>query len=277
MPGPGAPSAAGADETVGSPVSEVEFLGALHVELLRHRELRPGGHKHELFQTSTIQALLAGGFDGDVTLAEVLEHGDHGLGTLDALDGELIVIDGEAWKARFDCTLEPAAPSRRTPYAVVVPFSPGPPIALPGPLRDSELESRVGHRLKDSRSPTAIRVDGRFERLRVRSVAKQRPPYPPLAEVIAHQHVSELVDVTGTMVGFGFPDALDGIEMVGWHVHFATDDRTRGGHVLSYTLHDAVARLDDATDLHIELPPAVNVDHGTTLDQDVLHHLESDD
>jgi acetolactate decarboxylase len=277
MPGPGGACAAGADETVGPRVSEVEFLGALHVELLRHRELRPGGHSHELFQTSTIEALLAGAFDGDVTLAEVLEHGDHGLGTLDGLDGELIVVDGQAWKARFDCTLERAQPSQPTPYAVVVPFSPGDPIALPGPLPDAELEAHVGHRLKESKGPTAIRIDGHFEHVRVRSVAKQRPPYPPLAAVIADQHVSELFDVSGTMVGFGFPDALDGIEMVGWHLHFATDDRARGGHVLSYTLHEGVARVDDATDLHIELPPAVTVHRGTRLDQEALHHLESDD
>lgn len=257
-------------------MSEVEFLSALHVELLRHRELRPGGRRHELFQTSTIQALLGGAFDGDVTLAEVLEHGDHGLGTLDGLDGELIVVDGETWKATFDCTLVPAEPAQRTPYAVVVPFTASHPIALAGPLADSELERHVGHRLNGSRRPTAIRLDGRFEHLRIRSVAKQRRPYPPLATAIAHQHVSELVDVSGTMVGFGFPDALDGIEMVGWHLHFVADDRTRGGHVLSYTLAEGVAELDDATDLHIELPPAVSVDDHVSFDETALRRLETD-
>jgi acetolactate decarboxylase len=74
-------------------MSELEFLGAVHVELLRHRELRPGHPDHELFQTSTVEALVAGAFDGDTTLGEVLEHGDLGLGTLDGLDGELIVLD----------------------------------------------------------------------------------------------------------------------------------------------------------------------------------------
>ena len=76
-------------------MSEIEFLGALDVELLRHAELRAQHPEHELFQTSTVQALLAGAYDGDVTLAEILEHGDLGLGTLDGLDGELIVLDGE--------------------------------------------------------------------------------------------------------------------------------------------------------------------------------------
>src|SRR5207302_4726481 len=109
-------------------VSELEFLDALHVEVLRHRELRPETHPHELFQTSTIEALLGGAFDGDVSLSELLEHGDLGLGTLNGLDGELIVVDGQAWKANLDCSLVQPEASARTPYAVVVPFSTGDPV-----------------------------------------------------------------------------------------------------------------------------------------------------
>jgi acetolactate decarboxylase len=258
-------------------VSELEFLGALHVELLRHRELGSEHPEHELFQTSTVQALLAGAFDGDVTLGEVLEHGDLGLGTLDGLDGELIVLDGQAWKASLDGTLVRPDASCTTPYAVVVPFSPGEPIVLRGPFGESQLDAHLGEHLAEAKHPTAIRVDGRFQTVHVRSVPKQRRPYPPLAEVIAQQRVSELHDVSGTMVGFCFPDALDGIEMVGFHLHFLTDDRTRGGHVLSYTLLEATALLDDANGLHIELPPAVDAPrHGATLDQAALRRLETD-
>lgn len=36
-------------------MSEIEFLGALGVELLRHGELRSEHPDHELFQTSTVQ------------------------------------------------------------------------------------------------------------------------------------------------------------------------------------------------------------------------------
>ena len=78
------------------------------------------------------------------------------------------------------------------------------------------------------------------------------------------------------MIGFFFPDALDGIEMVGSHLHFLTDDRTRGGHVLGYTLLEASARIDGATRLHVELPAAVQAPaRGDTLDQDALRSMES--
>src|ERR1700734_4007192 len=112
-----------AGRTLHPAMSELEFLEALHVELLRHRELVPEHAAHELFQTSTVTALVGGAFDGDVTLAELLEHGDLGLGTLNGLDGELIVLDGEVWKAGVDAGLTRPALTSKTPYAVVVPFS----------------------------------------------------------------------------------------------------------------------------------------------------------
>lgn len=232
---------------------------------------------HELFQTSTIHALLEGAFDGDVTLAEVLEHGDLGLGTLNGLDGELIVIDGQAWRASLEATLDRPDLASRTPYAVVVSFTPGSVRELRGPFALRELEHHLGQDSGVPQRPTAIRIDGRFAAVRVRSVPKQKRPYPRLADALAGQRVSELVDVSGAMVGFRFPDALDGIEMVGSHLHFVTDDRTRGGHVLDFTLLEATAHLDDATELHVELPPAVGAPRpGVTIDQDELRRLEGD-
>jgi acetolactate decarboxylase len=258
-------------------LSELQFLGALHVELMRHRQLRPEHPGHELFQTSTVQALLAGAFDGDVTIGELLEHGDLGLGTLNGLDGELIVLDRQAWKANLDGTLIRPDSSTRTPYAVVVPFVAGERLTLREPFSDTDLEQWLAHHVNRAGRPTAIRIEGRFESVRVRSVPKQETPYPPLADVIAQQRVTDLVDVSGTMVGFCFPDALDGIEMVGSHLHFVTDDRTRGGHVLTYGVREATAQLDEGTELHVELPPAVKVPrHGVTLDQDALRRLETD-
>ena len=264
-------------------MSELEFLGAVHVELLRREGLdgelaRHLAHPaHELFQTSTVRALLDGAYEGDVTIRQLLEHGDLGLGTLNGLDGELIVLDGEVWKAELDCGLTKVAPEARTPYAVVAEFSPGPPTELTGPIAAEGLEEWLTRAGRVTDRPDAVRIDGSFESVHVRSVPKQRKPYPPLAEAIAHQHVLELQDVAGSMVGFRFPDALDGIEMTGFHLHFATDDRAWGGHVLSYRAARATVLIDEASDLHVELPPAVTAPiHGATLDQHEITRLESD-
>ena len=95
-----------------------------------------------------------------------------------------------------------------------------------------ELLARLDALVPAGASSCAIRLDGRFELVRARSVPAQTPPYRPLAEVVADQHVFELEDVEGTMLGFRFPAYVEGIEVAGYHLHFISDDRRRGGHVL---------------------------------------------
>jgi len=51
-----------------------------------------------LSQVSTIDALLDGVYDGTVTCGELKEFGDFGIGTFDALDGEMVFLDGEDYR-----------------------------------------------------------------------------------------------------------------------------------------------------------------------------------
>jgi hypothetical protein len=55
---------------------DAALVGALHVEYLKKQDLvgevRP---HHTLFQTSTIEALLEGNYDGDVSFAELEDRG----------------------------------------------------------------------------------------------------------------------------------------------------------------------------------------------------------
>ncbi len=88
---------------------------------------------------------------------------------------------------------------------------------------------------------------------------RQSPPYRPLTEVVADQHVFELTDVEGTMLGFRFPAYAEGIEVGGYHLHFIAADRSRGGHVLASRSNGLRARLDPSSELHVELPPAVDL------------------
>lgn len=108
-------------------------------------------------------------------------------------------------------------------------------------------------------SSCAIRLDGRFELVRARSVPRQEPPYRPLAEVVAAQHVFELREVEGSMLGFRFPTYAEGLEVAGYHLHFISADRTRGGHVLGSRSRGLRVRLDPSNDLHVELPPQVDL------------------
>ncbi len=88
---------------------------------------------------------------------------------------------------------------------------------------------------------------------------RQEPPYRPLTEVVSEQQVFELTDVDGTMLGFRFPEYAEGIEVAGWHLHFISEDRRRGGHVLDSRVETAHVQLDPSGELHVELPPGIDL------------------
>jgi acetolactate decarboxylase len=236
------------------------WIRSLHVESLRRADLHEERESHVLFQASTIEALLHGAFEGDLSFAELAEHGDLGLGTLNHLDGEMIAIDGESFRADVDGNITPIAPDQRTPFAVVTNFKPTVDEQLGEEKRShEELLGRLDALVPGDASSCAIRLDGGFDLVRARSVPRQEPPYRELTEVVADQHVFELREVEGTMLGFRFPTYVEGIEVAGYHLHFISADRKRGGHVLDSLSSGLRVRLDVSNDLHVELPPEVDL------------------
>jgi acetolactate decarboxylase len=241
-------------------VLDERWIRSLHVETLREAELHGGREPHVLFQASTIAALLEGAFEGDLSFAELAEHGDLGLGTLDGLDGEMIALDGCFYRADVEGLVTEIPAETKTPFAVVIDFTPSVDAEIDGPLGHDELLAELDRLIPTDVVSCAIRIDGRFELVRARSVPRQTPPYRPLTEVVAEQHVFELADVEGTMLGFRFPDYAEGIEVSGYHLHFISEDHSRGGHVLgSRSAGRLRVRLDPSSDLHVELPAGVEL------------------
>jgi acetolactate decarboxylase len=237
------------------------WIRSLHVESMRRADLHEERASHVLFQASTIGALLDGAFEGDLSFAELAEHGDLGLGTLNHLDGEMIAIDGEFFRADVDGNTTRIGPEERTPFAVVTAFEATVDERLPDEeVSHKELLACLDELAPIDASSCAVRLDGRFELVRARSVPRQEPPYRPLTEVVADQHVFELREVEGTMLGFRFPAYAEGIEVAGYHLHFISADRSRGGHVLDSRSRGLRARLDPSDDLHVELPPQVDLE-----------------
>ncbi len=241
-------------------VLDERWIRSLHVETLRESELHAGQESHVLFQASTIAALLEGSYDGDLSFAELAEHGDLGLGTLDGLDGEMIALDSRFYRADVDGLITEIAAEAKTPFAVVTGFTPSLDTEIDVSLEHDELLAELDRVIPADAVSCAIRIDGRFELVRARSVPRQSPPYRPLTEVVAEQHVFELADVAGTMLGFRFPDYVEGIEVSGYHLHFISEDRRRGGHVLGSRTNDRLRlRVDLSSDLHVELPAGVEL------------------
>ena len=74
---------------------DAALVGALHIEYLGKQDVLESEHPHHsLFQTSTIDALLSGNYEGDVSFAQLRTGGNFGLGTFQATDFELLRRQG---------------------------------------------------------------------------------------------------------------------------------------------------------------------------------------
>ena len=90
-----------------------------------------------------------------------------------------------------------------------------------------------------------IKEEGTFDKMQVRSELPQNQPYKPLAEVLkTDQTVFDYDNVKGTIVGLYCPNYMDKLNAVGWHFHFISDDKKKGGHVLELSLKNATVYLD---------------------------------
>ena len=158
-----------------------------------------------IMQVSTIDALLAGVYEGHMSLQTLRQYGDFGLGTFEALDGEMLLLDGTFYKVRADGTVLTPPLTEETPFAAVTYFVPTHTELIQGPIDMAALESRIDTIVPAANHPVAFRLHGTFSKVVTRSVPAQEEPYPPLAEVTKNQSIFDLTDVTGTLMGFRLP------------------------------------------------------------------------
>jgi len=207
-----------------------------------------------LYQTSTIDALLAGVYDGDKTLEEVAAHGDLGLGTFQHLDGEMIFLDGDFYQVKVDGRVYRPDLKGKTPFAAVCDFTPEKAFAVIEGTDMTGLEAIIDRQSPNLNQFCAIRMEGHFKTMKTRSVPAQKKPYPPLKEVAKKQAVFHMENVAGTIIGFRSPPFVKGVGVPGYHLHFISQDRSRGGHILAFEVVTGTAQVDVLNRFVMELP-----------------------
>jgi acetolactate decarboxylase len=213
-----------------------------------------------VFQLSLAHVLLEGGYDGVATIGDVLESGDHGLGTVDHLDGELVVVDGEPWRVDSSGVAAIVPPSTRTPFVVLTTMVAPRRVRLRDVDRDGVI-AEIERVIDDPAAVVAVRLEGRFRSVLVRSVPRQEPPYRPYADVCANDEVRWVhAPFTGVFVGFRFPNFGSGSTLPGLHLHGLDAARTTGGHNHDLHVEDAELSVSTGHDVTVALPERSMVD-----------------
>jgi acetolactate decarboxylase len=209
---------------------------------------------NQLTQVSTIDAILAGAYDGTLTCGDLTHYGGFGIGTFDGLDGEMVILDGTVYQIKADGKVYRPHASVKTPFAVTVPFESDVTEELPAGTGFASLQEIIGRKVPSKNLFAAVKVRGTFTFMKTRSVPAQSKPYPPLIEVTKTQPVFDLKNVTGTIVGFYSPPYVKGINMPGYHLHFISGDLKSGGHILDFELAKGTVDIDLCNRFFLILP-----------------------
>lgn len=233
-------------------------MSKIHLSILAVSFFLAGCAAHSgrdvLYQTSTIQALSLGGYDGEVSLSRLIRHGDFGLGTFRGLDGEMVLLDGKFYQIKADGLAYPLKEAYGIPFAQVTFFDPDTVFTV-----DKEMTYAGFRDFFDSIMPSAntfyaVKIKGLFKFMKTRSVPKQERPYPALDQAVLGQKVFEFRNVRGTIVGWRSPGYSGNFSAAGCHMHFIDESRLRGGHVLDFVICEAVVEIDETSGFYIDLP-----------------------
>jgi len=206
-----------------------------------------------LFQLAAFNTFSEGNYLGVMSCGELAKHGDFGLGTLDGLNGELLVLNGISYQIPADGKPVQIAPSEMIPYASITFFSSDKTLTV-ADLNYTQLKTQLDNALPSQGAIYAIKVSGTYDYAKTRSPQKQTQPYPALTDALKTQSVFTLSNVSATAVGFWFPNSMNGVDYAGYHLHLLTDDYTAGGHLLDCIIRNATVEIDQINKYNLVLP-----------------------
>ncbi len=210
--------------------------------------------KNKLYQVSTIDALLAGYYDGDKTVQDIKSHGDFGLGTFNGIDGEMILYKGIVYQAKSTGEIIKVDNNIGVPFASVNFFDSDYDEKIKDIKSYEELKTFLNQYNICKNYPCAFKIKGEFSYIKTRSAPKASKPYPPLVKHITQtQNIFERNNIKGVLIGYYLPSYFAKFNVPGYHFHFLNEDKNFGGHVLQLAIKDASIFLDRLYDIDLAL------------------------
>jgi acetolactate decarboxylase len=213
-----------------------------------------------VYQLAPFLYILSGNYDGLITAAQFKAAGTLGIGTFQGLDGEAVLLDGTLYQVKGDGSVKIPEETSLMPFGTCTLFDSDLRLAMRNIASYENFSQTLEGDFTDPKIFYAVRAEGLFNHIRVRSCDKQVKPYRPLAEATRQQHEYTYEKVRGTLVGFWTPPFVPGsIGVPGFHLHFLSDDHTTGGHVLDFQSDRLAITLDPSPRLTIDFSMPVAV------------------
>ena len=207
----------------------------------------------DLFQVSTLGALVDGVFEGAYPIGLLRRQGNFGVGTYDGIDGEMVVLDGHFYHARSDGSVVESKNEELASFAAVVDFEPARRYPVAG-MTMAQLNTYIAALIPSDNYFYAIKIHGLFSSVKARAIPKQTPPYPTLAQATQQEVIFPKENVQGTAVVIRSPQYVSNLNVAGDHYHFISDDHQYGGHALDLTLASGTLEIEEVRRNTLWLP-----------------------
>lgn len=208
-----------------------------------------------LYQHSYFLAINHGLYDGTISVRDLMQYGHFGIGTFHALEGELVLIEGEFYHCTQGIKTRIANVDDRLPWAAISNFTESVKI---GSLRDitdfKGLEVGLFKLMETLNYPFLFHIEGIFENITLGSVPKQKKPYPKIEEIINNSVIVETGEIKAQLVGFYAPEFMFPMKGKGFHFHCLAENQRFGGHVLELRIKETSVKFECITEIKFELP-----------------------
>lgn len=208
---------------------------------------------HSFYQHSIFSALMAKDLYGSATFGELLKHGNFGLGTFHAANGELIVLDSKGYQILASGKVNLVKPEMTTPFVTLTNFVSDLKLIFTN-ISFQQLEKKLEAKFPSLNIFYAIKINGDFNNISMRTLTKQKEPFISLKEAAKKQKELVLENVSGDLVAFWTPEFANNILVQGFHAHFITSDRKSGGHVFDFQAKNITVEISYLTNIDLHLP-----------------------
>lgn len=213
------------------------------------------------YHYSTWAALVNKVYDGTLIVKEGKTKGDIGLGTYNGADGELIMLDGVMYHVPSTGVVAVADDSMHIPYLNAAFMQQEFSFDIAEKINYDSLRRLLQKQFPSRNFFYAFKIRASFDSLRLGSLYRQERPYMEgLDSLMPKRPKFVHAAVSGTMVGFYCPEFIGDINVAGFHLHFLSDDKKIGGHVMEFTGRNFKVEMDKLTSYQFVLPETKDYD-----------------
>ncbi len=207
-----------------------------------------------IYSYSVLAGLNNSVFSGNLKIADFKTKGDLGLGTYEDLNGEMVFLDATAWQVLENGNIVEANNETTTPYAVATFFEEDGFVSISDTINYEKLKTIILDTITSENYFYAFKITGTFDSILCGGAPKQDKPYTKtLGEIVPVRPKFKAESISGTIVGFYSPSYVGEVTLAGFHLHFISNDRSIGGHLIDFKSSDLKVSFDETKSMTFDL------------------------